>query len=84
MQAVSNSARQTHRIRNGLVTGQLMVDQQRVVCSTCRSNCGQCGITDIVGDVPDELQPVVKTLYYTAPVKRSIWRRIGGFLLIFS
>jgi hypothetical protein len=42
----------------------LQVDNRwRIVCSTCKGNCGQCGLTDIIGnEVPASLDALAKNL----------------------
>lgn len=34
----------------------------RPVCSTCKGNCGQCGLTSIIGNVEASMDALVKSL----------------------
>lgn len=34
----------------------------RPVCSTCKGNCGQCGLTRIIGNVPASMDALAKVL----------------------
>lgn len=54
----------------------LVLKNGRPVCDFCGGNCGQCGMTGIIGNVPASMQTMVNSLYGRKP---TIAERIKKF-----
>jgi hypothetical protein len=67
------------KIRNRLESGQYMVRDGIVVCSTCGGNCGQCGYTDTLGNIPFDFQFMINNVY--GRPKKSLYQRLKDWLL---
>lgn len=50
----------------GLIWGR-SGDQWIEVCDTCGGNCGQCGITDRVGNVPASFEAIIEPMRGKTP-----------------
>jgi len=62
----------------GLASGDFMIRSGRVVCSTCGGNCGQCGVTDTIGNVPFCFDTLIDSFHGGRP--QRWWARIARFL----
>ena len=47
----------------GLADGSLVVKNGVVACATCGGNCGQCGMTDTLGNIGFDFQTVVDSAH---------------------
>ena len=56
----------------GLASGEFAVKDGRVVCATCGGNCGQCGVTDTIGNVPFSFSTLVDSVEKGRPALRVI------------
>lgn len=56
----------------GLASGEFVAKDGRVVCATCGGNCGQCGVTDTIGNVPFDFDTIVDSLKAGRPALRVV------------
>lgn len=59
----------------GLASGEFVAKDGRVVCATCGGNCGQCGVTDTIGNVPFNFDTIVESLKAGRPALRVVGGR---------
>jgi hypothetical protein len=52
---------QAIRLESHLKSDELIIKDGKPVCSFCGGNCGQCGHTDIIGNVPFDFDQIVST-----------------------
>lgn len=60
--AMTPEEQQEARVRRGLLDGEYVIRGGTVVCSTCGGNCGQCGNTGTLGNVPFDFALLVSNV----------------------
>lgn len=66
------------RIVLGLASGEFVLNRDgEPVCSFCGGNCGQCGDTDILGNVPFSFDKIVES-FHRRPVPQTPSRTISA------
>lgn len=70
------------RIEHKLKTGEMVVIDNTLVCSKCRGDCGQCGLTDVAGTrIPSHLYPKYHQRFYHVERYDWSWLKPIGRLL---
>ena len=68
------------KIENGIASGDFIRRKDGVVvCSFCGGNCGQCGYTDVLGNVPASMSTMVESLH--GQDRKPLIERLKGWLL---